>query len=73
MGLRMWLTAGRRSRSCIYAGGPGSAPICCSTWATSTTDQYSTILPSRMRWITIPAVSISRGLRRGRAGLARHD
>jgi predicted ATPase/DNA-binding SARP family transcriptional activator len=40
------------------SGAPGSAPTCWSTRATSTTDQYSTIFPSRMRWIAMPSVVV---------------
>lgn len=35
----------------------GSAPICCRIRTTSVTPQYSTILPSRTRWIAMPAAS----------------
>jgi hypothetical protein len=49
--------AGQVSSS--YSPAPGSTPNCCSTLARSVTDQYSTIFPSRMRWITMPSVPIS--------------
>src|SRR5205823_11173140 len=41
----------------LYPGGPGSAPTCCSTRATSVTAQYSTILPSRTLCTARPSVS----------------